>query len=74
MIWPVTVGYLETVRLLIGWCELRNDFRNFRTDRVEHAEFLDERHGQRPGVLRTRWQRALEEERKRWRGANGESC
>jgi predicted DNA-binding transcriptional regulator YafY len=73
VIWPVTVGYLETVRLLIGWCELRSDFRNFRTDRIEGAEFLDERHGQRPGVLRARWQRALDEERKRW-AAKGESC
>jgi predicted DNA-binding transcriptional regulator YafY len=66
VVWPVTVGYRDTVRLLIGWCELRNDFRNFRTDRIEGAEFLDEKHGQRAGVLRSKWLRALEEERKRW--------
>jgi len=66
VIWPVTVGYLDTVRLLIGWCELRGDFRNFRTDRVEAAQFLDERHGQRSGVLRARWLRARDEERQAW--------
>lgn len=66
VIWPVTVGYLDTVRLLIGWCELRGDFRNFRTDRVEAALFLDERHGQRSGVLRARWLRARDDERQAW--------
>ena len=33
-IWPIAVGYYEAVRLLAGWCELRKDFRSFRTDRV----------------------------------------
>jgi len=42
--WPVTVGYLETVRHLIAWCELRQDFRSFRTDRVTAAGLLDERY------------------------------
>ena len=31
-VWPLTVGYLETVRHLIAWCEPRQDFRRFRTD------------------------------------------
>ena len=44
IVWPVTVGYLETVRHLIAWCELRQDFRSFRTDRVTAAGFLDERY------------------------------
>ncbi|PVM91275.1 helix-turn-helix transcriptional regulator [Caulobacter endophyticus] len=62
IIWPVTVGYMATTRMLIAWCELRGDFRNFRTDRVVTAQFLDDRHGQRPAVLRARWQRQMEEE------------
>ena len=62
VIWPVTVGYMATTRMLIAWCELRGDFRNYRTDRVVAAEFLDDRHGQRPAVLRARWQRQMEEE------------
>ena len=59
-IWPVIIGYVETVRLLGAWCELRGDFRNFRTDRIASAEFLDERHGQRPATLRARWRKAME--------------
>ncbi|HUC69614.1 MAG TPA: YafY family protein [Stellaceae bacterium] len=59
VVWPVTVGYLETVRHLIAWCELRQDFRSFRTDRVTAAGFLDERYPERPGALRAKWQRTL---------------
>src|SRR5262249_54619066 len=51
-VWPVTVGYMETVRHLIAWCELRQDFRSFRTDRVTAAGVLDERYTERPSVLR----------------------
>jgi predicted DNA-binding transcriptional regulator YafY len=63
-IWPVILGYAETVRLLIAWCELRHDFRHFRTDRVVAAEFLDERYGGRVSDLRTRWKRYMEADRR----------
>lgn len=55
-IWPIKLGYFETTRLLVAWCELRDDFRSFRTDRVVEAEFLDEPHGQRVAALWSRWQ------------------
>ena len=61
-IWPVIIGYAETVRLLAAWCELRQDFRHFRTDRILAAEFLDERHGCRLSELRGRWKRQMETE------------
>lgn len=55
LIWPIKVGYFETIRLLVAWCELREDFRSFRTDRVVDAEFLEDRHGQRVAALWSRW-------------------
>ncbi|MFL5297409.1 MAG: helix-turn-helix transcriptional regulator [Phenylobacterium sp.] len=58
-VWPFAVGYHESVRLLIGWCELRRDFRSFRTDRVEEAAFLEERYPERPAMLRARWRRQM---------------
>ncbi len=64
IVWPVAIGYFQTVRLLVAWCELRRDFRNFRTDRVVAAEFLDERYPERPAILRARWQRSLALERR----------
>ncbi|MBN9548159.1 MAG: YafY family transcriptional regulator [Alphaproteobacteria bacterium] len=60
VIWPTMIGYAETVRLLAAWCELRQDFRHFRTDRISAATFLDERIGCRPGELRNRWKRHME--------------
>jgi len=58
-VWPVAIGYFQTVRLLVAWCEMRRDFRTFRTDRVEGVEFLDERYPERPAVLRAKWRRSL---------------
>lgn len=69
VIWPCLVGYRETTRLVVGWCETRDDFRTFRTDRVVEAEFLDDRYPQRPAVLRGRWYARMEAERREWERA-----
>lgn len=61
VVWPVIIGFFENARMLAAWCELRQDFRHFRTDRIIEAEFLDERHGCRPGELRQRWKRHMAE-------------
>lgn len=59
VIWPVIVGFFDQARMLAGWCELRGEFRHFRTDRITDPDFLEERHGLRPAVLRARWKRSL---------------
>ena len=55
-VWPVILGYAETNRLLVAWCELRQSFRHFRTDRIIDVEILDEITGLPRGELRRRWQ------------------
>lgn len=55
-IWPILLGYDSATCLIIAWCELRCEFRHFRTDRVLECEVLDESHGQRKGELRRRWE------------------
>jgi predicted DNA-binding transcriptional regulator YafY len=55
-VWPVILGYAETTRMLVAWCELREGFRHFRTDRIVEAETLDESIGLRHGELSRRWQ------------------
>jgi predicted DNA-binding transcriptional regulator YafY len=65
VIWPVTVGYLDNASIVIAWCELRQAFRSFRTDRVAGAAFLEERFPERPSRLRARWREALAAERVR---------
>jgi len=63
VVWPAIIGFFDETRMLAAWCELRENFRHFRTDRIVGAEFLDERHGVRPGVLRLRWKRDMAERR-----------
>ena len=58
-VWPFSVAYRETTRIVIAWCETRDDFRMFRTDRVLVAEVLDERYPARPAALRAKWRAYL---------------
>jgi predicted DNA-binding transcriptional regulator YafY len=56
-IWPIAVGYYDTTRIIAGWCELREDFRHFRTDRVLTADFLADRYPGRKLLLRAEWRK-----------------
>jgi predicted DNA-binding transcriptional regulator YafY len=41
-IWPFATAYYVEATLITAWCELRNDFRHFRTDRVRALHVLEE--------------------------------
>lgn len=41
IVWPLAIAYLDSVDLVIAWCELRNDFRTFRLDRFLEARVVD---------------------------------
>ena len=56
-VWPVILGYSEATRMIVAWCELRQGFRHFRTDRVITAEVLEETNGLCAGELRRRWEK-----------------
>lgn len=58
-VWPFQVAYRETTRIVAAWCETRDDFRMFRTDRMLSAEVLDDRYPARPAALRARWRAYL---------------
>jgi predicted DNA-binding transcriptional regulator YafY len=62
-VWPVVVGYADAVRLLAAWCELRQDFRHFRTDRITAIDYLDDRHGERRSILMSNWKRYMKKSR-----------
>ncbi len=55
VIWPFALAFFDQVRLLVGWCELRQDFRSFRTDRIAFAEILDARYPKRRQALLKGW-------------------
>jgi predicted DNA-binding transcriptional regulator YafY len=54
-LWPIALGYFDHVQLLVGWCELRKDFRSFRTDRISAMTILPERYPRRRPVLLKEW-------------------
>ena len=58
-LWPIALGFFDHVRLLIGWCELRQDFRSFRTDRILHWQPLGKRYPKRRAVLLKQWKTTM---------------
>ena len=46
---PLALAFYGPVWLLTAWCELRDDFRSFRLDRISDLEVLDERFRPEPG-------------------------
>jgi predicted DNA-binding transcriptional regulator YafY len=54
-IWPFALGYFDRVQVLVAWCELRQDFRHFRTDRIGELTVTDERYPRRRQALMKEW-------------------
>jgi predicted DNA-binding transcriptional regulator YafY len=63
-IWPIMLGFVESRRFIAGWCELRGDFRLFRTDRIVKVDFLDDHYSPNRRQLVKEW-RAQEELRRK---------
>ena len=58
-IWPFALGFFERVRIVVAWCEMRQGFRHFRTDRISKVQVTDKRYPRRRQVLLKDW-RAVE--------------
>ena len=58
VVWPFALVYFDQSRVLMCWCELRNDFRNFRTDRIAEVELLDARYPKSRQELLKAWRRS----------------
>ena len=56
---PLAIIYYVHAMLLVSWCELRNDFRHFRLDRVTECSAVDDWFKGEGEELRERW-KALE--------------
>ena len=65
IVWPIALGFFDHVRLLIGWCELRQAFRHFRADRIAGWQPLSRRYPKRRAALLKAWriERDAEDER-----------
>jgi predicted DNA-binding transcriptional regulator YafY len=52
IVWPIQLGFMDRARVLSAWCELRQDFRTFRTDRILAMTPLDRYPGRRADLAR----------------------
>lgn len=66
IVWPVLIGYRDAGRIVAAWCELRQSFRYFRTERIVAARVLDEKIPRRMDQLKADWHKAMDAERERF--------
>ncbi len=55
VVWPFALTFFDTVRVLLAWCELRQGFRHFRTDRIARAISTGARYPTRRQHLLRQW-------------------
>jgi predicted DNA-binding transcriptional regulator YafY len=55
-IWPFAIAYFAEATLVNAWCELRDDFRHFRADRILSCNKLGESFPICAKTLFARWQ------------------
>ena len=61
-VWPFAMAFFQTSRVLVAWCELRQDFRHFRADRVDCLRTTGERYPTHRHVLLQRWRDQMQYE------------
>jgi predicted DNA-binding transcriptional regulator YafY len=54
-IWPFALAFFDRVRVVVAWCEIREGFRHFRTDRISKVQIVDKRYPRRRQVLLKDW-------------------
>nr|WP_235937915.1 YafY family protein [Endobacterium cereale] len=54
-VWPFALGFFDSIRIMIAWCEMRQGFRHFRTDRIASAISTEKRYPRRRSVLLKAW-------------------
>lgn len=55
IIWPLAIGFFEEVHIIVAWCELRENFRHFRTDRIVNLAQLETRYPKPRQALLKKW-------------------
>jgi len=58
---PIAIAYHSDAIFLAGWCELRNDFRHFRPDRISSYRILPETFVGEGNRLRQEWIKSYSE-------------
>ena len=62
IVWPIALTYFVEVLVVAAWCELREDFRHFRVDRIRAAEVIEEGFKGRGDGLRRAWEQESDDD------------
>ena len=60
VVWPFALGFFDKVRVMVAWCEMRQDFRHFRADRVSRLAASDIRYPRRRQAMLKEWRATLD--------------
>jgi predicted DNA-binding transcriptional regulator YafY len=55
IIWPIAMAYYVDVTMIGAWCELRQDYRHFRVERIVSSTLLEEKFSTDGGRLMEGW-------------------
>lgn len=55
LLWPFAIGYFDHAHVAVAWCELRNGFRHFRTDRILSLSIQEQRYPRRRQSMLKAW-------------------
>ncbi len=62
VIWPLAISYFDLQRIVVAWCELRQGFRHFRTDRISEMQQLEQKYREPRLKLLSQWKAEREAE------------
>lgn len=58
VVWPLLIAYLDQARYIVAWCETKQDYRHFRTDRVQSLRVQPDKYPERRSRLINGWEKA----------------
>ncbi|RWM16540.1 MAG: YafY family transcriptional regulator [Mesorhizobium sp.] len=59
LVWPFALSFFDKVRVIVAWCEMREDFRHFRADRMSELTATDIRYPRRRQSMLKEWRTTL---------------
>ncbi|MEP0940664.1 MAG: YafY family protein [Rhizobiaceae bacterium] len=65
VVWPLLIAFLDRTRYLVAWCETNEDYRHFKTERVQDLKVLANKYPGRRAALLKGWEQATSQRNQR---------
>lgn len=56
IVWPLLIAFLDRSRYLVAWCQTKEGYRHFKTDRIDELKVLDQKYPGRRASLIKGWE------------------